>query len=318
MQYRHCGRSGLKLPVLSLGLWQNFGAGRDYAGAVELLGCAFDSGITHFDLANNYGPPEGSAEETMGRILKSDLRPWRDELIITTKAGYYMWPGPYGEWGSRKSLLASLDQSLKRMGLEYVDIFYSHRPDPDTPMEETMAALAHAVTSGKALYVGLSNYSPEQTAEAARLLSEMGISCLIHQPRYSMFDRKIEAGLIQTLEREQMGAAVFSPLAKGLLTDRYFGGIPADSRAGHDPRFLKPADVTEAVIGKTRQLNQLASERGQSLAQLALAWVLRHPVITTALIGASRPSQIDDCVNASKNLGFTAEELERIEQILRS
>lgn len=316
--YRRCGKSGVQLPVISLGLWHNFGGNDNYENARAMIRRAFDLGITHFDLANNYGPPEGSAEVTLGRILKEELHPWRDELIITTKAGYYMWPGPYGEWGSRKSLLASLDQSLRRMGLEYVDIFYSHRPDPHTPMEETMGALAHAVKSGKALYVGLSNYSAEQTVQAARLLREMGTACLIHQPRYSMFDRKIESGLIATLEQEQIGAAVFSPLAKGLLTDRYFSGIPADSRAGHDPRFLKPTDVTEAVLNKTRKLNEIAKGRGQTLAQLALAWVLRHPIIASALIGASRPSQVEDCVAAARKLTFEPEELGQIEAILAS
>jgi L-glyceraldehyde 3-phosphate reductase len=304
------------LPVISLGLWHNFGANDNYDNARAIVRRAFDLGITHFDLANNYGPPEGSAEETFGRILRKDFGSWRDELIITTKAGYYMWPGPYGEWGSRKSLLASLDQSLRRMRLDYVDIFYSHRPDPGTPLEETMGALAQAVKSGKALYAGLSNYSPEQTVEAARLLRLLGTPCLIHQPRYSMLDRRIEPGLLATLAQEEIGAAVFSPLAKGLLTDRYFGGIPADSRAGHDPRFLKPADVTEAVLDRSRRLNQLALSRGQSLAQMALAWVLRHPVITSALIGASRPSQVDDCVGAASNLALAPEELAVIDAIL--
>jgi L-glyceraldehyde 3-phosphate reductase len=304
------------LPVISLGLWHNFGANDNYDNARAIVRRAFDLGITHFDLANNYGPPEGSAEETFGRILRKDFGSWRDELIITTKAGYYMWPGPYGEWGSRKSLLASLDQSLRRMRLDYVDIFYSHRPDSGTPLEETMGALAQAVKSGKALYAGLSNYSPEQTVEAARLLRLLGTPCLIHQPRYSMLDRRIEPGLLATLAQEEIGAAVFSPLAKGLLTDRYFGGIPADSRAGHDPRFLKPADVTEAVLDRSRRLNQLALSRGQSLAQMALAWVLRHPVITSALIGASRPSQVDDCVGAASNLALAPEELAVIDAIL--
>jgi L-glyceraldehyde 3-phosphate reductase len=304
------------LPVISLGLWHNFGANDNYDNARAIVRRAFDLGITHFDLANNYGPPEGSAEETFGRILRKDFGSWRDELIITTKAGYYMWPGPYGEWGSRKSLLASLDQSLRRMRLDYVDIFYSHRPDSGTPLEETMGALAQAVKSGKALYAGLSNYSPEQTVEAARLLRLLGTPCLIHQPRYSMLDRRIEPALLATLAQEEIGAAVFSPLAKGLLTDRYFGGIPADSRAGHDPRFLKPADVTEAVLDRSRRLNQLALSRGQSLAQMALAWVLRHPVITSALIGASRPSQVDDCVGAASNLAFAPEELAVIDAIL--
>ncbi len=314
--YRRCGRSGVQLPVISLGLWHNFGGTDSYENARAMIRRAFDLGVTHFDLANNYGPPEGSAEETLGRILTEELHPWRDELIITTKAGYYMWPGPYGEWGSRKYVLASLDQSLKRLGLEYVDIFYSHRYDPNTPLEETMGALAHAVKSGKALYAGLSNYTPEQTTQAAGLLRELGAPCLIHQPRYSMFDRRIETGLIATLEKEQIGAAVFSPLAKGLLTNRYFGGIPQDSRAGHDPRFLKPADVTEAVLQKTRRLNEIAGSRGQTLAQLALAWVLRHPIITSALIGASRPSQVEDCVAAARNLKFSADELQQIETAL--
>jgi len=314
--YRRCGRSGVMLPVISLGLWHNFGAADDYDNARAIVRRAFDAGITHFDLANNYGPPEGSAEETFGRILQEDFGNRRDELIVTTKAGYYMWPGPYGEWGSRKSLLASLDQSLRRMRLSYVDIFYSHRPDPQTPLEETMGALAQAVKSGRALYAGLSNYSPRQTVEAARLLRALGTPCLIHQPRYSMLDRRIEPELLATLEREGMGAAVFSPLAKGLLTNRYFGGIPADSRAGHDPRFLKPADVTEAVVARTRRLDELAQSRKQTLAQMALAWVLRHPVVTSALIGASRPGQVDDCVGAARNLAFAPEELEKIDAIL--
>lgn len=314
--YRRCGRSGVRLPVISLGLWHNFGAGDDYENARAIVRRAFDSGITHFDLANNYGPPEGSAEETFGRILREDFGSHRDELIITTKAGYYMWPGPYGEWGSRKNLLASLDQSLGRMRLSYVDIFYSHRPDPDTPLEETMGALAQAVKCGKALYAGISNYSAAQTVEAARLLRSSGTPCLIHQPRYSMLDRRIEGELLATLEREQIGAVVFSPLARGLLTNRYFSGIPADSRAGHDPRFLKPADVTGAVLVKTRRLNEIARSREQSLAQMALAWVLRHPVVTSALIGASRPSQVDDCVGATKHLEFTSDELGQIDAIL--
>jgi L-glyceraldehyde 3-phosphate reductase len=314
--YRRCGRSGVLLPVISLGLWHNFGAGDSYDNARAIVRRAFDLGITHFDLANNYGPPEGSAEETFGRILRKDFGSWRDELIVTTKAGYYMWPGPYGEWGSRKSLLASLDQSLQRMRLSYVDIFYSHRPDPETPLEETMGALAQAVKSGKALYAGLSNYSPEQTVEAARLLRLLGTPCLIHQPRYSMLDRRIEPELLATLAQEEIGAAVFSPLAKGLLTDRYFGGIPADSRAGHDPRFLKPADVTDAVLDKAKRLNEIARSREQTLAQMALAWVLRHPVVTSALIGASRPSQVDDCVGAARNLVFAPDELKQIDVIL--
>ena len=314
--YRRCGRSGVQLPLISLGLWHNFGAENSYENARAIALRAFDQGITCIDLANNYGPPEGSAEETFGRILRNDLMKWRDELIITTKAGYYMWPGPYGEWGSRKYLLASLDQSLKRMGLDYVDIFYSHRPDPNTPLEETMGAVAHAVRSGKAIYAGISNYPPAETARAAKLLREMGTPCLIHQPRYSMLDRWVEPQLLATLEQEGIGCTVFSPLAKGVLTDRYFKGIPADSRAGHDQRFLRPSDITDAVLAKTRKLNDLAQSRGQTLAQMALAWVLRHPAVTSALIGASRVSQVDDCVGATRNLKFTGEELALIEQIL--
>ncbi|MEI8290268.1 MAG: aldo/keto reductase [Verrucomicrobiota bacterium] len=314
--YRRCGRSGLMLPLVSLGLWHNFGANDSYENARAIALRAFDLGITCFDLANNYGPPDGSAENTFGKILRDDLGPWRDELIITTKAGYYMWPGPYGEWGSRKYLLASLDQSLKRMGLDYVDIFYSHRFDPETPLEETLGAVAHAVKSGKALYAGISNYPAAETARAAKILRELGTPCLIHQARYSMLDRWVEPQLLATLEAEGIGATVFSPLAKGVLTDRYFKGIPADSRAGHDPRFLRPADITDAVLAKTKKLNDLASARHQTLAQMALAWVLRHPVVTSALIGASRVSQVDDCAGAVKNLNFTREELALIEKIL--
>lgn len=314
--YRRCGRSGIRLPLISLGLWHNFGAKDSFENARAIACRAFDLGITHFDLANNYGPPDGSAEETFGRILREDLGPWRDELIISTKAGYYMWPGPYGEWGSRKYLLSSLDQSLRRLGLEYVDIFYSHRPDPDTPLEETMGALAQAVRSGKALYAGLSNYPPAETARAAQLLRELGTPCLIHQPRYSMFDRWVEPELLATLEKEGIGAIVFSPLAKGLLTDRYFNGVPADSRASRDTRFLRPEHITDAVLARTKKLNDLAQTRGQSLAQLALAWVLRHQVVTSALIGASRVSQVEDCVGATRNLSFTSEELTQIETIL--
>ena len=314
--YRRCGRSGLRLPVISLGLWHNFGAADSPDTARAMIRRAFDLGVTHFDLANNYGPPEGAAEETLGRILQEELRPWRDELIITTKAGYYMWPGPYGEWGSRKSLLASLDQSLKRMRLDYVDIFYSHRPDPETPLEETMGALDHAVRSGRALYAGLSNYAAADTVRAAKLLRELGTPCLIHQPRYSLLDRRVEAALLPALEREQIGAAVFSPLAKGLLTDRYFQGIPADARAGRDPRFLKPAQITPEAVERSRRLNEIARARGQTLAQMALAWTLRNPVVTTAIIGASKVSQLEDCVGAAGKLGFEAGELERIEGII--
>ena len=314
--YRHCGKSGLKLPLISLGLWHNFGAKDSYENARAIALRAFDLGITCFDLANNYGPPDGAAEETFGRILRESLGKWRDEMVITTKAGYYMWPGPYGEWGSRKYLLSSLDQSLKRMGISYVDIFYSHRPDPHTPLEETMGALAHAVRSGKAIYAGISNYGPEETALASKILRELGTPCLIHQPRYSMLDRWVEPHLLATLEAEGIGCTVFSPLAKGVLTDRYFKGIPADSRAGHDQRFLRPADITDAVLAKTRQLNDLAQSRGQTLAQMALAWVLRHKVVTSALIGASKVQQVDDCVGAVKNLNFSGEELALIEKIL--
>ena len=314
--YRRCGSSGVKLPLISLGLWHNFGANDSYGNARAIACRAFDLGITHFDLANNYGPPDGSAEETFGRILREDLGQWRDEMIITTKAGYYMWPGPYGEWGSRKYLLSSLDQSLRRMRLPYVDIFYSHRPDPDTPLEETMGALAHAVRSGKALYAGLSNYKPAETASAAKILRALGTPCLIHQPRYSLLDRWVEPQLLATLEQEGIGAVVFSPLAKGVLTDRYFKGIPADSRAGHDPRFLRPEHITDAILAKTKTLNHLAQSRGQTLAQMALAWVLRQKTVTSALIGASRVSQVDDCVGATKNLNFSGEELAHIDKIL--
>jgi L-glyceraldehyde 3-phosphate reductase len=314
--YRRCGDSGVKLPLIALGLWHNFGSVDNYDNARAMLRRAFELGVTHFDLANNYGPPEGTAEETFGRVLRDDLAAHRDELIVSTKAGYYMWPGPYGDGGSRKYLLASLDQSLSRMDLEYVDIFYSHRFDPETPLEETMGALATAVRSGRALYVGISSYPPEQTRQAAALLREMGTPCLIHQPRYSMFDRTVEQGLLSTLEELQIGAAVFSPLAKGLLTDRYFKGIPADSRAGHDPRFLRPTDVTETVLAKARKLNEIAQARGQTLAQLALAWVLRHPIVTTAIIGASKVKQVEDGVAAAGNLTFAPDELARIHQIL--
>ena len=314
--YRRCGQSGLKLPLISLGLWHNFGANDSFENARAIALRAFDLGITCFDLANNYGPPDGSAEETFGRILRESLGKWRDEMVITTKAGYYMWPGPYGEWGTRKYLLSSLDQSLKRMGIPHVDIFYSHRYDPETPLEETMGALAHAVRSGKAIYAGVSNYGPAETARAAKILRELGTPCLIHQPRYSMLDRWVEPQLLATLEAEGIGCTVFSPLAKGVLTDRYFKGIPADSRAGHDPRFLRPADITDAVLAKTRKLNDLAQSRGQTLAQMALAWVLRHKVVTSALIGASKVQQVDDCVGAVKNLNFAAEELTLVETIL--
>lgn len=314
--YRRCGRSGLKLPALSLGLWHNFGGVDTHANSRALVLRAFDLGLTHFDLANNYGPPYGSAEQTFGRILREDLAAYRDELIISTKAGYDMWPGPYGDGGSRKYLLASLDQSLARLGLDYVDIFYSHRPDPETPLEETMGALAHAVRSGKALYVGLSNYPAEQTARAAQILRELGTPCLIHQPKYHLFDRWIEQGLSDVLQREGIGGIAFCPLAQGLLTNRYLTGIPADSRAGHDPRFLKPEHITAEKLQKIRQLDALAKLRGQSLAQMALVWVLRNPAITSALIGASKVSQIEENVAALKNPALAADEIAAIEKIL--
>ena len=314
--YRRCGKSGLQLPRISLGLWHNFGDVDAAENRRALVLRAFDLGITHFDLANNYGPPPGSAESNFGKILKADLAGYRDELIISSKAGYDMWPGPYGEWGSRKYLLASLDQSLKRLQLEYVDIFYSHRPDPNTPLEETMGALAHAVRSGKALYVGLSNYNPDQTARAAKILHDLGTPCLIHQPKYHMFERTVEKGLLDVLTQEGIGCIPFCPLAQGLLTNRYLAGIPADSRAGHDPRFLKPEDITETKVGQIRALDALAKKRGQSLAQMALAWVLRLPMITTALIGASKVSQIEDNLGALKNLDFSPDEITAIERIL--
>jgi len=314
--YRTCGRSGLKLPLLSLGLWHNFGATDDYANSRALILRAFDRGITHFDLANNYGPPPGAAETTFGRVLREDLAGHRDELIISTKAGYDMWPGPYGNFGSRKYLLASLDQSLRRLGLPYVDIFYSHRPDPDTPLEETMSALDQAVRSGKALYVGLSNYDPEQTSRAVSILRRLGTPCLIHQPRYSMLERVPEQGLFKLLHREGIGSIVFSPLAKGMLTNRYFAGLPADARAVRDPRFLKPDQITPELLARTKQLDAIARERGQTLAQLALAWVLRQPAVTTALIGASKTSQIDDNMGAINNLSFSSDELSAIDKVL--
>ena len=316
MTYRRTGRSGLKLPAVSLGLWHNF-AGVDVEETSRaMVRRAFDLGITHFDLANNYGPPPGSAEETFGRALAADLAPYRDELVISTKAGYGMWAGPYGEWGSRKYLIASCDQSLKRMGLKYVDIFYSHRPDPDTPLEETMGALDTIVSSGRALYAGISNYSPEMTRQAAAILRELGAPALIHQPVYSMFNRWIEPELLDTLESEGMGCIPFSPLAQGMLTDKYLGGIPADSRAAKAHGFLKPNQITDERLSQIRRLNDLAQERGQTLAQMALAWVLRHPGITSVLIGASKVSQIEDSVGALDNLAFSADELAAIDTIV--
>lgn len=319
MTYRRCGRSGLKLPILSLGLWHNFGGVDNPDTARAMIRRAFDLGITHFDLANNYGPPAGSAEETFGRVLHEDLAAYRDELIISTKAGYNMWAGPYGEWGSRKYLLASLDQSLKRMGLEYVDIFYSHRFDPETPLEETMGALAHAVRSGKALYAGISSYKPDATREAARILREMGVPLLIHQPCYHMFDRWIETeNLTGALDDAGAGAIAFCPLAQGLLTSRYLHDIPSDSRAAKAYGFLKKDAITKERLGKIRALDALAKSRGQSLAQMAIAWVLRLPVMTTALIGASKVSQIEENVKAVENLAFAAEEIAEIDMILKS
>ena len=316
MQYRRCGRSGLELPAISLGLWHNFGGVDSLENSRAMLRRAFDLGITHFDLANNYGPPPGSAEENFGRILHTDFAALRDELIISTKAGWGMWPGPYGDWGSRKYLLASLDQSLRRMRLDYVDIFYSHRPDPQTPVEETMSALDQAVRSGKALYVGISSYNAAQTAAASKALRDLGTPCLIHQPRYSMFDRKIESGLLDVLEKEGIGAIAFCPLAQGLLTDRYLNGIPGDSRAGKPDTFLKKGDVTEGAVAKVRALSEVAKSRGQSVAQLALAWVLRDRRMTSALIGASRVEQIEQNVAALAKLRFSPDELTRIDSIL--
>ncbi len=316
MLYRRCGRSGLLLPAISLGLWHNFGGVDLRENARAIIRRAFDLGITHMDLANNYGPPPGSAEETFGAILHDDLLSYRDELIISTKAGYRMWPGPYGEWGSRKYLLSSLEQSLKRMRLDYVDIFYSHRPDPSTPLEETMGALDQAVRQGKALYVGISSYNSEQTRRAAAILRRMGTPCLIHQPVYNMFNRWIEADLLDTLEEEGMGCIVFSPLAQGLLTERYLAGIPVDSRAGRPTGFLRPEHITEANLLKVRKLAAIARERGQSLAQMALAWVLRQPGLTSALVGASRVSQIEESVAALHHLSFAPEELQAIDAAL--
>ena len=315
MKFDRCGKSGLKLPAVSLGLWHNFGGVDIFENARDLCRTAFDLGITHFDLANNYGPPPGSAEENFGRILAQDLGAHRDELLISSKAGYGMWPGPYGDNGSRKYLLSSLDQSLKRMNLEYVDIFYHHRPDRETPLEETMSALAHAVSSGKALYVGISNYASDEAARAAQMLREMGTPCLIHQPNYSIFNRGIEKELLATLETEGVGCIAFSPLAQGLLTNKYLGGIAPDSRAAKPQTFLNPDNVTEEKLAKVRQLNDLAQSRGQTLAQMALAWVLRHQGMTSVLIGASRSQQLRDCVGCLQNLEFSPAELSRIDEI---
>jgi L-glyceraldehyde 3-phosphate reductase len=317
MLYRRCGRSGLKLPAISLGLWYNFGGIDPFENGRATVRRAFDLGITHFDLANNYGPPFGSAEENFGRILAKDLAPHRDELVISSKAGYIMWPGPYGEWGSRKYLIASCDQSLKRMGLQYVDIFYSHRPDPDTPLEETMGALDFIVRSGRALYAGISTYNPTQTRQAAAILRSLGTPCLIHQPRYNMFDRWIEDGLLDVLEAEGIGCIGFSPLCQGILTDKYLAGVPEDSRAGRWEGQLHWGDsVNEDRIARVRRLHEIAQRRGQSMAQMAIAWVLRHPVMTSALVGASRADHIESAVGALDRLDFTADELAAIDGIL--
>jgi len=317
MKYNRCGRSGLLLPAVSLGLWHNFGEVDAFDTSRAMIHRVFDLGITHFDLANNYGPPPGSAERTFGKILKCDLAAHRDELVISTKAGYLMWPGPYGDWGSRKYLLASLDQSLKRLGVDYVDIFYSHRPDPDTPLEETMSALDQAVRMGKSLYAGISSYTPEQTKRAAAILKHLGTPCLIHQPRYSMLDRRIEDGLLDVLEDGGIGCIVFCPLAQGLLTDKYLSGIPEDSRAAKPHGFLQSEQVTTELLEKVRALNKIATERGQTLAQMALVWTLRDPRVTSSLIGASKVEQIEENIAALENNKFTADELKRIDQILQ-
>ncbi len=312
LEYARVGRSGLRLPRISLGLWNNFGDDRPIETQRAILRRAFDRGVTHFDLANNYGPPAGSAEENFGTIVDQDFARYRDELVISTKAGYYMWPGPYGEWGSRKYLLNSLDASLRRMRLDYVDIFYSHRPDPETPLEETMGALATAVTSGKALYAGISNYDAQQTRDAHRILGELGIPLLIHQPRYNMFDRRMENGLLDALAELELGSIVFSPLAQGLLTNRYLDGIPADSRAA-EGRWISGDNIDESYLGRARALNAIAESRGQSLAQLALLWVLRHPQVTSALIGASSVRQLDNSLDALDAAPLTADEIAAIE-----
>ena len=317
MQYNRCGKSGLKLPVISLGLWHNFGGVDVYENARKMVRRAFDLGITHFDLANNYGPPYGSAEETFGRIMKDDLKDHRDELVVTSKAGWDMWPGPYGDFGSRKYLIASCDQSLKRMGLEYVDIFYSHRPDPETPMEETMMALDQIVRSGKALYAGISSYTAEQSEEAISILKSLGTPCLVHQPSYNMFKRWVEDGLLDVLEKNGVGCVAFSPLFQGLLTDKYLKGIPSDSRASKSIYF-KSSDVSDEKVEKVKKLNSIAEKRGQKMSQLALAWVLRDSRVTSVIIGASKVSQIEDAVGIQANLKLSSEEINAIEDILKS
>lgn len=318
MEFRRCGDSGLKLPAISLGLWHNFGDATLIENSRQLLRHAFDLGITHFDIANNYGPPPGSAERNFGRLLQEDFLPYRDELIVSTKAGYTMWDGPYGDWGSRKYLIASLDQSLRRMGLDYVDIFYHHRPDPETPLKETMRALEHIVRQGKALYVGLSNYPADLARQAIEILNDLGTPCLIHQPKYSMFERWVEDELLTVLQQEGVGSIAFSPLAGGQLTDRYLNGIPADSRAASGSRFLNPDQITDEKLAKVRKLNDLAIARGQKLSQMALAWVLRGDKVTSVLIGASKTSQLDDAVGMLANRQFSEAECADIDAILNS
>lgn len=316
MNYRYCGRSGLRLPEISLGLWHNFGHNADFTLGRKILRRAFDLGICHFDLANNYGPPFGSAEENFGRILKKDFHAYRDELLISSKAGWDMWPGPYGNFGSKKYLIASCDQSLQRMGLDYVDIFYHHRPDPDTPLEETMGALDQLVRQGKALYVGISQYNAEDTAKAYQILKDMGTPLLIHQPRYNMLDRWVEDGLLEVLEKKGIGSIAFSPLEQGLLTDKYLKGIPEDSRAAKDGRYLKPDQISEEKLSIIKALNEIALKRGQTLAQMAISWLLKDSRITSVLVGVSKPEQLDDNVSAVKNTKFTEEELQNIKKII--
>ena len=317
MQYRRCGKSGIKLPAISLGLWHNFGHVDDMDNFRKILHFAFDSGITHFDLANNYGPPPGSAEENFGKLLKLDFSGYRDEMIISSKAGYHMWEGPYGDWGSKKYLVASLDQSLKRMGLDYVDIFYHHRPDPETPLEETMAALDLIVRQGKALYVGISNYPATQADKAIKLLKEMGTPCLIHQPKYSMFERWVEGGLLDVLEQDGVGCIPFSPLAQGMLTDKYLHGIPEGSRAARPTGFLQVGQITDEKLAQINALNDLAIQRGQTLGQMALAWLLKDPRVTSVLVGASSVGQLADSLKCLDNIQFSSEELRQIEGILK-
>jgi L-glyceraldehyde 3-phosphate reductase len=318
MEYRRCGKSGLKLPALSLGLWHNFGGIDNFENARTILKLAFDSGVTHIDLANNYGPPAGSAEETFGQVFKKDFKPYRDEMVITTKAGFYMWEGPYGEWGSKKYLVSSLDQSLKRMGLDYVDIFYHHRPDPETPLEETMSALDLIVRQGKALYAGISNYSAADTEKAAQILKELGTPCIIHQAKYSMFDRWVEGGLLDVLEANGAGCVAFSPLAQGLLSNKYIKGIPADSRAasGRGNGAIEEGRITEENVNKVIKLNELAEKRGQNLAQMALSWILKDPRITSVILGVSKPQQLTDSLECLKNTSFDDTELQEINSIL--